>query len=378
MEDFLKEEFAVPTVKNVKKRKRALQDEPVLQQVAAVTTDPGPGVAAAAYETLLQDWRHEHQKGQVLQDRNDALLSEVKILKNNIRDLQETVDELKGRCRCPNAARQSEIERQKNRVQFWKKRGIENVKNEREKVAREKEGLKEQKKMVNKDVEVKRLRSCLSSQKYRIASKNKAVKQGSIHAKCKADSQMLKMRIFSLENELAEAQEEVEAWKKAEEESKVIQTREGGRYSANMRMAVYQALQRQCPVDHVGATIQKVVSELTGKEVSNAPSSSTVCRMAREMTTVADLQAAEQLLRSDHSAIAWDATELKGAHINEVHVITKDPESGRKYFTLGLAQLPGGTTKDYVEHIKVLIFQTYIFFFALHRNILSGEHRLHC
>lgn len=73
--------------------------------------------------------------------------------------------------------------------------------------------------------------------------------------------------------------------------------------------------------------------------------------MAREMGILADVQSAEILYRHENCTIAWDATELSGAHVNEVHIAASADEGGRQYLTLGVAELPGGTTSDYSSHI---------------------------
>ena len=42
--------------------------------------------------------------------------------------------------------------------------------------------------------------------------------------------------------------------------------------------------------------------------------------MAREVGTLGDLQTGELMAKSKNLAVAWDATDVGGAHINEVHV----------------------------------------------------------
>jgi hypothetical protein len=70
------------------------------------------------------------------------------------------------------------------------------------------------------------------------------------------------------------------------------------------------------------------------------------------MSILADLQTAEILLQCENCTIAWDATELSGAHVNEIHIAAM-VGGIRTYHTLSIAQLPGGTTEDYVKHVKV-------------------------
>ena len=59
------------------------------------------------------------------------------------------------------------------------------------------------------------------------------------------------------------------------------------------------------------------------------------------------VQTVEAMLCGLYDNIAWDATTLNGAHINEVHVNTA---SGS--LALNVGKLSGRTTKDYIDHIK--------------------------
>lgn len=52
------------------------------------------------------------------------------------------------------------------------------------------------------------------------------------------------------------------------------------------------------------------------------------------------------MLQSECVSLCWDVTALRSVHINEVHVNT---DSGS--YLLSVAELPEGTTHDYVKHI---------------------------
>lgn len=83
--------------------------------------------------------------------------------------------------------------------------------------------------------------------------------------------------------------------------------------------------------------------------------------MAREMGVLADVQSGEALVESSNCTVAWDATELSGVHINEVHVATptsNNSDTKRTYLTLSVAHLAGGTTDDYTTHTQRSLSET--------------------
>ena len=57
-------------------------------------------------------------------------------------------------------------------------------------------------------------------------------------------------------------------------------------------------------------------------------------------------------MTTPNCTIAWDATELDGNHVNEVHVAAPKLDGTRSYYTLSVASLAGGTTHDYITHIQ--------------------------
>ncbi|ELT97200.1 hypothetical protein CAPTEDRAFT_196087 [Capitella teleta] len=214
---------------------------------------------------------------------------------------------------------------------------------------------KELKKVVSVDQEVKRLKSSLStaSHHHKTVRESEAKERESLIKSHKEQLGLLKERISFLEDALERSKEEIEAIRG--ENEKQIDAMHGKAYSFKVRMAVYEALQRQCPVEHVGKLIQSIVQILTGRELARAPSAATAARMGRELGTIGDLQTADVLLKNSHCTLAWDATELAGAHINEVHIAAPNASSSeapRTYHTISIAQLPGGTTEDYTKHVK--------------------------
>lgn len=131
------------------------------------------------------------------------------------------------------------------------------------------------------------------------------------------------------------------------DETTPIVTKKGTKtYGSNIRKCIYHCLQRQVPVEHAGDVISFIVREMTGRELLDVPSRSSIVRMGREMGVIADLQGAETLLSNANNTLSWDGTSLKGKHLNEIHVCT-----GKENIVLGVSNLAGGNTKDYTDDI---------------------------
>ena len=68
--------------------------------------------------------------------------------------------------------------------------------------------------------------------------------------------------------------------------------------------------------------------------------------MVREMGVITELQTAEELMKNTNSTIGFEATTQEGVHVNSVHLAFKTG-----CLVVPIAQLPGGTAKDYSQHI---------------------------
>ena len=169
------------------------------------------------------------------------------------------------------------------------------------------------------------------------------------HDTCKETEDELKARVSFLEDELSQMQMDCAVCMVCQQS--VIPTMPRRQYNSTVRKCIYHVLSHQCPVDHAAEIVGYVAEQFTGKPIESLPHPTTVARMAREMGVLSDIQAGEALTSNSKCSIAWDATELDGAHVNEVHVATPSTSKNRDYVTLSVAQLPGGTTSDYTEHI---------------------------
>uniref|UniRef100_A0A2C9KJ42 Uncharacterized protein n=1 Tax=Biomphalaria glabrata TaxID=6526 RepID=A0A2C9KJ42_BIOGL len=92
------------------------------------------------------------------------------------------------------------------------------------------------------------------------------------------------------------------------------------------------------------------------------PVISTVAQMSREMGVIADLQVAEAVLQADGVTLSFDATTIKGNHINEIHFNTKEQS-----LTASVLMLPGGRAEDYVQHIMDTLEDLSITYSAFHK-----------
>lgn len=82
--------------------------------------------------------------------------------------------------------------------------------------------------------------------------------------------------------------------------------------------------------------------------------------MARELGAISELHVAETILSSENVTLGFDATTEEGLHINSIHFTTKD-----SCLVAAVDELPGGTGKDYANHITQTVdnlCNTYAYF----------------
>lgn len=82
--------------------------------------------------------------------------------------------------------------------------------------------------------------------------------------------------------------------------------------------------------------------------------------MARELGSIATLQAAEIIHTTENVTMGFDATTQEGKHINCIHFTTKD-----SCICATVDELPGGTAEDYANHICQTVDElakTYVYF----------------
>ena len=161
---------------------------------------------------------------------------------------------------------------------------------------------------------------------------------------CKSELKGQQSRIQALEIENLELVDQISELKK---QNSLVTVKEGNLYNSAIRKCVFNCLQNSVPVERVRNVISFTVKELTGIEIKEMPSVSSISRMSREMSVLSDIQSVEALSKHKNSTISWDATSIDGAHINEVHISTKPNEQ----YALNVSSLCGGRAGDYKTHI---------------------------
>nr|XP_047133635.1 uncharacterized protein LOC124811655 [Hydra vulgaris] len=116
-------------------------------------------------------------------------------------------------------------------------------------------------------------------------------------------------------------------------------------YPLQMRMIIYGMLLANVPTGNIGFLISKI-GQYLGVNFTDIPHRCTIEQMARELGSIAELQAAEWAMSNSHLTLGFDATTQEGVHINTVHLTSKN-----NCQVIALDQLPGGTAVDYESHI---------------------------
>jgi hypothetical protein len=309
------------------KRPRTSNDTLIIDQV-----NHSSEIAAATYASLLKDCVALQEQLRAVTLERDALKAKEK------KDMKRRL--------------QQECTRARNSANLWRKKYFDF------------------RGTISVTKEVKRLKSCLSTSKnYYKTRLEEAMKEASSHAPCRSKERESSQRIQELEYELDVSKEKLSL---EMQKSEKIQAMQRGRYTPDVRRAIYEAIQAQCPVSRAGELMNSILKILVGQDLSHVPSPVTVSRMVKEMGTIADLQTVESILTDQHCALGWDSTPMSGSHVNEIHVAVKPEATGtRTYHTLSIAGLPGGKTADYADHITVreIPFKSFIsqILYLIHR-----------
>ncbi|XP_065641786.1 uncharacterized protein LOC124810435 isoform X1 [Hydra vulgaris] len=116
-------------------------------------------------------------------------------------------------------------------------------------------------------------------------------------------------------------------------------------YPLKMRMIIYSMLLANVPTGNIQFLISKI-GQYLGVNFMDIPHRCTIEQMARELGSIAELQAAEWAMSNSYLTLGVDATTQEGVHINTVHLTSKN-----NCQVIALDQLPGGTAVDYESHI---------------------------
>ena len=131
-----------------------------------------------------------------------------------------------------------------------------------------------------------------------------------------------------------------------EEETAALPDRQQPRViDSRIRKIIYKSLEQNVPV-YATKPLLDYTFQCLNVHTSRVPSASTISRCAYEVGALADLQAAEFMLKANSLTILWDATTLKGDHLDAIQV-----SSDTDILAITTDKLPGGRSDDYAEHI---------------------------
>ena len=157
----------------------------------------------------------------------------------------------------------------------------------------------------------------------------------------------LKQRITELEMDNSQLNLQLEDSNQHSEKTDIIQTKKKGAYNEKLRQCVYFCLSKEVPVSNINAVLQFVLNTFTDSKLCEVPSTRTICRMANEMNTLADIQTYEKIESASNITLCFDGTTKNEHHLNELHLNTEEGA-----VMVGLGDLPGGTATDYRGHIS--------------------------
>ena len=92
------------------------------------------------------------------------------------------------------------------------------------------------------------------------------------------------------------------------------------------------------------------VERLTDCSISTLPSEKSVRNYFAEFAIISAMQTAELLYNNSKVTLGWDATTVKGKHLNEVHFSIVTPEGPVQYLVT-IDRVPGARAEDYNTQI---------------------------
>ena len=90
------------------------------------------------------------------------------------------------------------------------------------------------------------------------------------------------------------------------------------------------------------------------KSLTDTPNAATCAHMAYELGLISSVQVTELLLNHPPLCLSWDATTVDGAHVNEVHVTSRETTP----ICLDVRHIPGGRASDYVTIVDLSVRET--------------------
>ena len=260
-----------------------------------------------------------------------------------------------------NELRKCKIDLRRNRLEMKALKGYYSVSRVNQRAKRAKEQLQKFKNKIKFYENVQ-----INSEKKRKGEQREDL---SIHANCKRQKrdirnyhvkkmehaiinntekvQELEMTIKTQNDYITEIENNLEASKTVYEAEEGDHLFTKGQYGTTIRQTAYAMLVRHVPTAQVGPVISDVMEICAGTKLKRVPSRQTVENMARELNTLADLQAGEAIKDAEDIVMQFDATTKNGKHFNEVH-LKPDKYSS---FCVSIRHLSDGQADTYKQHI---------------------------
>ena len=194
--------------------------------------------------------------------------------------------------------------------------------------------------------QIEKLESQVNARKFQTSSEvltRKLTENKAIIKDLKSEIASNELKIVDLEAELQKIETEIQ-------KADIVQTKQGVQYIQDMRESVFNCAMSQVPLQKIPTVIKDIGEVLFKKSVSDLPSVATIRNVIEERRAIMLIQAVDSILKSTRVNLAWDATSLKGHHINEGHVWTDE-----RACVLDVRPIEGGTANDYLNHIKTIL-----------------------
>ena len=86
------------------------------------------------------------------------------------------------------------------------------------------------------------------------------------------------------------------------------------------RLAVYQLLSLNIPLDKIPLAMKSCILHLTGRQLIPAPTRQTIARMSDDLGIISNIQVGSIMYEQDNLTVGWDGSPIAGDHINATHV----------------------------------------------------------
>ena len=129
------------------------------------------------------------------------------------------------------------------------------------------------------------------------------------------------------------------------EDSTLVTTYDGGKYSDDIRSCCYELLSLNVGIRNIKPVIKTVLKNIAHKGVDRLPSHTTLCNMMIECLTLAQAQLGEELANDgDHYTLQTDGTTKYREHFGTYDVVTDETT-----FHLGLRQVFSGSAQTTLD-----------------------------